>query len=283
VFSVKSAAARFPRCLAAVGFAVLLPGAAEAANTYQPGATTEYSVKLPAYLLDLAAGGPGKKPPATLALCAVAVPENFDPARPWPVLVVSATTGNRGAVSSRRLMARFTAPALATGWVVVAADPDQPVAPEQDTNSLRYALCKAAIAVLALDWPGSEKWPVAFGGFSGGAKRSAWLAALSSLDRRQPIGVFQGGCNEPAMEDALENYRPERRSFLAIPVFLSSGDEDSIATPEQQEAVRAELTDSGFRRVRLETYPGGHEPNAAHITAALKWFSESVPAPGKKP
>jgi hypothetical protein len=213
----------------------------------------------------------------------VAVPANFDPAKPWPVLVVSATTGNRGAVSSRRLMARFIAPALAAGWVVVAADPDQPVAQEQDTNALRYALIKAGITVLAMDWPGSEKWPVVFGGFSGGAKRSAWLAALSALDGRPAIGVFQGGCNEPAMADALENYRPERRPFVAVPVFLSSGDQDPIATPEQQRDVRIALADAGFRRVRLETYAGGHELNAAHVAAALQWFTELAKPPAKKP
>lgn len=244
---------------------------AAAAEAPRPGTTTEYSVKLPASLLELAAGGAGRKSPATRALCAVALPENFDPARPWPVLVVSATSDAPHS-SSRRLLARFAPPALAAGWVVVAADPDQPVTLEQDTNTLRFALIKAALAGLQLDWPGCDRWPVALGGFSGGAKRSAWMAAMFVLDGRRPVGVFLGGCNEPTMAQALGHYHPDRRDFQAIPVFLSSGDQDPIATPEQQRDAYRELQRSGFKRVRFETHPGAHELNAAHVTAALKWF-----------
>jgi predicted esterase len=197
------------------------------------------------------------------------------------VLVVSSTSDAKYN-SSRRLMTRFTAPALAAGWVVVAADPDQPAAEGDDTNGLRYALIKAALAGLQLQWPGSARWPVAYGGFSGGAKRSAWMAAMSALDGRTPVGVFQGGCNEDAMADALTTYRPDKRLFRDIPVFLSSGDQDPIATPEQQRDVSVDLTQEGFRHVRLESYAGRHEVNAAHITAALQWFAQLSVPPAKK-
>jgi len=36
--------------------------------------------------------------------------------------------------------------------------------------------------------------------------------------------------------------------------------------------VRRELQQAGFRRVRLESYTGGHEVNAAHVTTAPGWF-----------
>ncbi len=248
------------------------------------GGTTEYSVGLTPALRELAGAGghSGKPAPVRNALCAVAVPADFDPAKPWPVLVVSSTSDARYN-SSRRLMARFTAPALAAGWVVVAADPDRPAAEGDDTNGLRYALIKAALAGLQLQWPGFPQWPVAFGGFSGGAKRSAWMAAMFTLDGHQPVGVFQGGCNEDAMADALTTYRPDQRAFRNIPVFLSSGDQDPIATPEQQRDVSLDLTQQGFRHVRLERYAGRHEVNAAHITAALQWFTQLAAAPAKKP
>ena len=270
--SVKPAVPLLAALALAGGLAAAEPAPAPVAAAFKPGVTTEYVVKLPASLQELAAGGAGRKAPATRALCAVALPAGFDPVRPWPVLVVSATTSGRGAVSSRRALARFSGPALAAGWVVVAADPDQPVTLEQDTNGLRYALIKAALAGLNLEWPDFPRWPVAFGGFSGGAKRSAWMAALYVLDGQRPVGVFQGGCNEPTMALALENYRPDPRTFQAIPVFLSSGDQDPVATPEQQHDSCRELQQAGFKRVRLETYLGAHELNAAQVTAALQWF-----------
>ena len=54
------------------------------------------------------------------AKVAIAVPRNFDPELPNPILLVSGTSDGDG--SSIRLMPAFTNVALRLGWVVIAAD-----------------------------------------------------------------------------------------------------------------------------------------------------------------
>ena len=209
------------------------------------------------------------------AKCAVAVPPDFSPDREWPVLLVSATS-DAGYNSSRELLRQFAAPALQAGWIVIAADPPSPVALDNDTDPLRYALLAGALVRLQEAWPGLARWPRAFGGFSGGAKRSGTLAAFSLLLGHPPIGVFQAGCNQATLRFALTIPQLPRSAFCSIPVFLSSGRRDPIATPAQMDEVRDDLTRTGFRAVKLECFNGGHEVFAPHVAAALRWFAESA-------
>jgi surfactin synthase thioesterase subunit len=234
----------------------------------KPGEYTEFDAPLTRQLREFASN---KKRlcASTDALAAVAVPPNFDPNRPWPVLLVSATTDPRYN-SSRRLMRGFIESALAAGWIVIAADPNSDRDP--DTDPLRYALLLAAIGRLQLEWSHLPEWPRAFGGFSGGAKRSAVLAAIATVLGRRPIGVFQGGCNEPTMTQALHAFHPNEAQFLGVPVFLSGGNDDRIATREQVEDVAATLRSYGFKHIRYERFYGGHELHPAHVEAALRWF-----------
>jgi hypothetical protein len=209
----------------------------------------------------------------TEAKCAIAVPADFSPDRTWPVLLVSATS-DPGYNSSRALLRQFAAPALRAGWIVVAADPPAPVAMAADTDPLRYALLAAALTRLQAEWPGFGAWPRAFGGFSGGAKRSGTLAAFSLLLGHPPIGVFQAGCNQATLRFALALPQLPRAPFLATPVFLSSGRRDRIATPAQMDDVQADLKSTGFHPLKLERFDGGHEVYAPHVEAALRWFLE---------
>jgi len=220
------------------------------------------------------AGRPSHPCASTGAHAAVAVPVGFTPDRTWPVLLVSATS-DPGYNSSRRLLRRFMAPALRAGWIVIAADATSER--DEDTNNLRYALLVAALERLRLDWPDLPRWPRAFGGFSGGAKRSASLAAMSTILGRRPIGVFQGGCNEPVMSRIIDLYHPDKAQFLGVPVFLSSGSDDRIAPREQVEDVASDLRGAGFRHVRLERFTGGHELHDDHVEQALRWFVELAP------
>jgi predicted esterase len=234
-----------------------------------PGQFTGFEAPFTPQLREFASSG--KRPCAsTGALAAVAVPKDFSPDRPWPVLLVS-TTSNPGHNSSRRLMRAFTPPALAAGWIVVAADPNSDR--DEDTDRLRYALLIAAIARLQLEWPHFPDWPRAFGGFSGGAKRSASLAAMATLLGHRPIGVFQGGCNEPTMSNLLRQLPRERTAFLGIPIFLSGGRSDPIATPELVDEVASALRSAGFTHFRYERYVGGHELFPDHVGEALHWFA----------
>jgi hypothetical protein len=209
------------------------------------------------------------------AKIAYAVPTGFAPGRSWSILLISATS-DPGYNSSTRHLRDFAPAATTAGWVVVAADPPASVPPLLDSNELRHAMARAALDHLATIWPGSDKWPVALGGFSGGAKRSGWLAAMFARDGRMPIGIFQGGCNAATAAEAVNIYGPPRKVFRAVPVFLSSGDTDRIATPAQHRAVAAALRADGFTHVRLETYAGRHLLNPAHVTEALRWFESTA-------
>ncbi len=51
----------------------------------------------------------------------------------------------------------------------LAADPDEPVEPQADTLSMRFALVRTALAALRPRWPGGASPPLGFAGFSGGA------------------------------------------------------------------------------------------------------------------
>jgi hypothetical protein len=236
----------------------------------KPGEYTEFEAPLTPQLREFASSRK-ELCHTTAALAAVAVPPNFDPNRSWPVLFVSTTT-NPAHNSSRRLLRTFLEPALAAGWIVIAADPNSDG--DVDTDPLRYALLIAAIGRLQLEWAHLPEWPRAFGGFSGGAKRSAVLAAMATVLGHRPIGVFQGGCNEPTMSQMMGRVQRNEAQFLSIPVFLSGGDDDHIATREQVEDVRSNLRRNGFKRVRYERHPGGHQLYADHVGQALHWFIE---------
>ena len=250
--------------------AVLLAApAAFAATGLKPGALNEFSVELPMELRKLA--GRGQVSPVTHALVAIAVPATIDMAHEWPVLVVSATS-DRQFHSSRKLMSAYMETALAAGWIVVAADPTEVVAAEQDDVPLRLALVKAALAALALQWPGSGKAPLAFGGFSGGAKYSGWLAAAFASEGRNIIGIYLAGINQDTLVAAAEQFHVLDAKFRNVPVFLQSGETDVVATPADHRAIYDELKSAGFRRVRLEFVPGAHEVDPGPLRAALDGF-----------
>ena len=257
----------------------LLPaGAAEL--VIQPGEVVEFTATLNDELRYLAGGD---RPSAiTGTLAAVAVPADFSPDRDWPVLLVSATS-DPGHNSSRRLLHRFAGPALKAGWIVVAADPDAPVRMTDDNDQLRYALLMGALMRLYEEWPGIGRWPRAFGGFSGGAKRSAMLAGFSTYLGYPTIGVYQAGCNAPSMRYALEPLKGELRTrFLATPVFLSSGRDDPIATARDMAGVRDDLKHHGFTSVRFARFQGTHEVYGPHIEEALRWFAEQARKPADR-
>jgi pimeloyl-ACP methyl ester carboxylesterase len=258
----------------ATGALVLLAGGTTvgaAELVIKPGEVNEFSAPLPPELRNLAGGG---KPSATTeVLGAVAVPVDFSPDRAWPILLIS-TTSHPAHNSSRKLLRQFAAPAVKAGWVVVAADPGVSIGSAEDNDRLRYYLLIGALTRLHAEWPGIARWPRAFGGFSGGAKRSAMLAGYSTFLGHPVIGVYQAGCNTSIMREALEPLQGmPRTQFLATPVFLSSGRNDTIATPRHMDDVQSDLKRAGFTQVKLARFQGGHEVHHEHIEEALRWFA----------
>jgi len=187
------------------------------------------------------------------------LPENFDPAKTWPILVVNAP-GDFSSVGHLECCFLIAADA---GYVAVAAD--GPVS--------RFFSASSALDYLYSQWPGSEKWPVACGGFSGGAKLSGEIAAMLADSGRRIIGIWMGGCNEDYASAGLNLYKPNPGLFKRVPIFIASGLTDDIATPSHANGVRESLEKTGFKNVRLESYDGGHHPVPPHmVKQGLLWF-----------
>jgi predicted esterase len=60
--------------------------------------------------------------------------------------------------------------------------------------------------------------------------------------------------------------------FLRTPIYVSAGRDDRIATVEQQYDVVGFIKRTGFNRVRIGIFRGGHEVNDAQTSIALRWF-----------
>ena len=208
--------------------------------------------------------------PATESVVGLWLPADFDPRKEWNVLLVSATANSS---SIGHMDAYLASAKSSTGWIVMAADgPATP--PKGDTTQWRWQMARAGLLALEAVWPAARNWPIATGGFSGGAKRSGYLGALLCADTRNVIGMYMGGCNEDMATEGLKEYRPDRLTFRKVPVYLSTGDKDATATVQSANKVRLSLEGTGFREVRMETYEGAHDPNTPQITEALNWFKE---------
>jgi predicted esterase len=251
-----------------------------AAPGLSPGEFSEFRIELPNELRSIA--GRGKLSPVTHALVTIAAPANIDMARDWPVLVVSATSDPEFN-SSRRLLLAYAPEAVAAGWIVVAVDPEQNITVEQDDVPMRLALSTAALAVLAKQWPGASNAPLAFGGFSGGAKYSGWLAAAFASQGRRVVGVYFAGINQETLVAAATQFNVLNAAFKRVPVFVQAGKADRISTPADHQDVVTDLKRAGFRNIRVELTEGAHEVDPLPLRAALDWFREfaSVPATAK--
>jgi predicted esterase len=248
---------------------------ASALPALTPGGISEFQVELTPELRHIA--GRGSLSPATHAVVAIAVPPAFDATRDWPVMIVNATVDRPG--QSRALLRAYAAAAFDEGWILLAADPVPDVDPVDDEATLRFALDFAALAVLQRQWPGAGKARLAFGGFSGGAKYSGWLAAAFASQKRTVIGVYLAGCNQDTLAPAARDFDVLDERFRRIPVFLQSGEKDAVATPADHRRVQADLENAGFRRVRVEYFAGAHEVEPALLRQALHWFGEPAGMP----
>ncbi|MGE3313111.1 MAG: hypothetical protein AB7O66_24355 [Limisphaerales bacterium] len=204
-----------------------------------------------------------------VAQAAVVLPEGWDAGPPVPILVVCSSSGSPAIPQMRG----YTNAALAGGWAVLAADGPQ-LSPDRDTVLWNWGLVGSALEYFQGAVPKARLWPVAVGGFSGGAKRAACVAAALAQSRRQLLGVFMGGCNEDRATTGALLYQAGP-AFHAAPMFLSNGRSDPIAGPAHGASVRAQMERSGFSRVRSETYDGGHRLSSAQLADALSWFLAS--------
>ncbi len=239
-----------------------------AGQQVQPGGRIEIRFPVSKYFQDIASQAGNPRPDTGRAI--VTFPAGFDPARAWPILIVTSTSDfNRTSAMDAEWYRR---PATAEGWIVLGSDAT--ISPRIDSTQWRLGLLGAALEAIRKDWPQSSRWPVAFAGFSGGSKRSGVLGVMLARSGSVRVcGFFLSGINEDRLGEAYKTYHPGA-GLLEVPVWLSSGLTDPIATPQAHNLVKASLERTGFKRVRLEQFGGGHQLKLSEVRRALQWFRQ---------
>src|SRR5213592_782296 len=279
-FAIRAACARLNKLLF-VGWLVvplnvglmLSANAAEsslkfAGIPFSPGSTVRANVPLSAQEKSYA--GQGGNPVPQSAVAVLATPANFDPRKSWPVLVVCSTSDFKRQ-NRDDLVDFYRRVGLAEGWVLLAGDGPQPA--RNDTAAWRGAMTLAAINALHRSFPGSDKWPIACAGFSGGGKGVGLVAPLLTKNGCRVAGIYITGANEDRLSEGYARVGPAKE-FLTTPVYISAGRDDRIATLEQQYNVAGSIKRTGFQRIKIGTFHGGHEANDAQTSIALHWFRE---------
>jgi predicted esterase len=150
---------------------------------------------------------------------------------------------------------------------------DGPQHAKNDNVAWRESMTLAAVDALHRSFPGSEKWPMACAGFSGGGKGVGYVAPFLARNGCHISGIYMTGANEDHLSEGYATLRPGP-NFLDTPIYISAGHEDRIATIEQQYNVAGSIKRTGFKRIRIGTFRGEHEVNDAQTSIALHWFRE---------
>jgi hypothetical protein len=239
-----------------------------AGQQVQSGGKIEIRFPVSKYFQGIASEAGNPRPETGRAV--LTFPAGFNPSRPWPILIVTSTSDfNRTSAMDADW---YRPPATAEGWIVLGSDAT--IAPRIDSTQWRLGLLGAALEAIRKEWPQSARWPVAFAGFSGGSKRSGVLGVmLAKSGSVRVCGFFLSGINEDRLGESYRTYQPGA-GLLEVPVWLSSGASDGVATPQAHNLVKASLERIGFKRVRLEQFGGGHQLKMSEVRRALQWFRQ---------
>jgi hypothetical protein len=233
---------------------------------FSPGSTVRANIPLNSQEKSYAAQGGNPVPPNAVAV--LATPTNFDPTKSWPVLVTCSTSDFKRQ-NRDDLVDFYRRVGLAEGWVLLAGDGPQHA--RNDNVAWREAMTLAAIDALHRSFAGSAKWPIACAGFSGGGKGVGYVAPFLARNRCRIIGIYMTGANENHLSDGYARLQPGA-DFLNTLIYISAGHDDRIATLEQQYNVAGSIKRTGFQRIRIGSFRGGHEVNDAQTSIALRWF-----------
>src|SRR5258707_4556032 len=203
---------------------------------FSPGSTVKANVPLSAQEKSLACQGGNAVAPNGVAM--FATPSNFDPRKTWPVLVVCSTSDFKRQ-NRDDLVDFYRRVGLAERWVLLAGD--GPQSARNDTAAWRGAMTLAAINALHRSFPGSNKWPIACAGFSGGGKGVGLVAPLLAKNGSRVAGIYITGANEDRVSEGYARVGPGT-SFLTTPVYISGGRGGRSATLEQQYKVAGSNT-----------------------------------------
>src|SRR5437899_3791158 len=235
---------------------------------FSPGSAVRANVPLSAQEKSYAGQGCNTVPQSAVAV--LATPANFDPRKSWPVLVPCSTSDFKRQ-NQDDLVQFYQRVGLAEGWVLLAGDGPQHA--RNDTAAWRLAMTLAAIDALHHGFPGSEKWPMACAGFSGGAKGAGSIAPVLARNGCRITGLYLTGVNQDYVSGGYARSKPGA-DFLSTPIYVSAGHDDRIATLEQQYDGAGSIKRTGFNLARSGAWRGGHEVNDEQTSIALRWFRQ---------
>jgi hypothetical protein len=234
----------------------------------QAGGTARAQVPLNAQQRQYVSEGGNTAPDHAVAV--LATPGGFDPQKSWPVLVCLSTSDfqRKNRDDLRDFYGRI---GTSEGWAVIAGDGEEN--PAHDSAGWRAGMTLAALDALHRSFPGSNKWPLAVAGFSGGAKRAGNLAPLLAVAGNRICGIFLTGVNEDRLAEGYRTFRPGA-GFLRTPVYISAGQLDQVARIADQQNVARTMQRAGFTNVRCEPMPHGHAVSRSALREALRWFRQ---------
>jgi hypothetical protein len=198
---------------------------------------------------------------------AIAVPADFDPAKPQKVFIANTAINNdaealRGNTS---VMGTYAKHCIDAGWVCLAYDSN---VGRSNHNTDIYS----SFALLAKVWPKSKEWCYAVGGFSGGSKACFDPCGYLIKSEYNVAGALLMGCNHDRSGEGKTRYKASASGYKKLKVYLSTGDTDALVTADSLKSVISSLKSNGIRNIKSESYTGGHTLHKPHITEALKWF-----------
>jgi hypothetical protein len=209
--------------------------------------------------------------PSTKVQLLLGVPDDFQPgSKPYPILIVTATAD--GKASSIATARRFVGPALEQGFVVMAVDGEFGKPSVTDRPDYRWALAATGRDALEKEWPGAKQWPVATGGTSGGGGYASFNALKLVGERADFIGLFLAVSGWTPAKFVRDVKGLPVAEAHKMPIFLSAGTKDPVATPEVTDGAKHAMEHEGFKNLRFEHFDGGHELYQPHLQEALAWF-----------
>lgn len=195
---------------------------------------------------------------------ALALPADFDPARPQKVFVVSTAVNNakQGADGNVGMMGFFGKQCAQNGWICLA----------YDTNLGRqnhFGDLKAACEKINAQWPQFKTWNFAVGGFSGGAKACFFPCGYLLKNEYKVVGAFLAGCNEDFSGTGRDLFKTPKAAYKDLKVFMGNPTyKADYAAP-----VAASMKKNGISNIRAEVHQGKNSMDYGQLAEALKWFA----------
>ena len=249
--------------LIASGHAATLAG-----QQVPPGGKIEIRFPVSKYFQDIAAQGGNPRPDTGRAV--VTFPPGFDPSRSWPILIVTSTSDfNRTSAMDADW---YRQPATAEGWIVLGSDAT--IRPRIDSTQWRLGLLGGGA--------GSDPQRMAaIVQVARGLRRI--FRRLETKRRPRADAGKERLCSRLRVFPERNQRRPPQRRLQDLPAWPRFSRGAGLAEQRRERyrghaaahnLVKASLERTGFKRVRLEQFGGGHQLKMSELRRALQWFRQ---------